>query len=269
MPPFDVVDPENLDAPQLETFQRQRYRVGEVLGDVPLTQEAFEALAAAGSTAGYYLRARALAPDRPEIGETATPDARASANDTIDYLRSVYDSISTDTRCLALLLSCEWIATTGRWLFRGQRQPIPAQLEDRNRIRRILLDLLSSGPNVTQTRYRYLDAVLNWLAGDEISAREFFKALASETEYVERGRVISRHSVTDDAGQPLLFDGIVERQVSDTRWSVFIANLSRRVDLLDSDREQSNIAVGRTIRSLGISFNYLGPIADLTAGRRK
>jgi hypothetical protein len=266
---LDVIDPETLDASQQEVFQRQRFRVGEVLGDAPLTDEAFAALAAGGSAAGYYLRARALAPARPELGETATAGAQAAAKNSTRYLWSVYDRISADVRCLMLLLSCEWVVTTAHWPFRGQRQPLPVQPDDRLRIRQILLDLLTSAPNEVQARYRYLDAVLNWLTNDEVGARESFRTLAAETEYVERGRVISRHTITDEGGQPVLFDGLVERQIGDARWSVFVDKLSRRVDLLEGEREKSTITIGRRLRGFGISFNYLGPIADLHLGRSR
>jgi hypothetical protein len=264
---LEVVDPETLSAAEQEIFYRQRFRVGEALADAPLTEEAFAALAAVGSTAGYYLRARALAPARPETGETATIEAQAAAKNAARYLWSVYDHISADARCLMLLLSCEWVATTARWLFRGQRQPLPAQTEDRLRIRQILVDLLTSAPNEVPARYRYLDAVLNWLTNDEAGARDSFKKLQAETEYVERGRVISRHTITDENGQPVLFDGIVERQIADARWSVLIEKLSRRVDLVEGEREKSAVAIGRTLRGFGISFNYIGPIADLHLGR--
>lgn len=259
---LDLVDPEFLDPTQAEIFQRQRFRVGEVLGDTPLTEEAFDALSAAGSTVGYYLRARALAPTTPERGETANSADRAAARTAAGYLWTVYDSISADTRCLLLLLSCEWLAMTGRWLFRGQRQSLPFSTEDRLKLRHILLDLLSSAPNAVQARYRYLEAVLNWLTTDEAGARESFRALAYETEYVERGRVISRHVIADEADQPIVFDGVVERKISDKRWSVYVERLSRRVDLVESDRDQSSIEVGRTIRDFTIAFNYLGPIVD-------
>lgn len=264
---LDEIDPEALNPAQLETFQRQRFRVGEVLNDAPLAEEAFAALAMAGSTAGYYLRARALAPKRPERGEIATTDAQKAAKKAVQYLRSVYDKITSDLRCLTLLLSCEWVSTTGRWLLRGQRQPLPFQTEDRLRIRNILLDLLASAPNEVQARYRYLDAVLNWLTADEAGARQAFRALAAETEYVERTRVISRNTITDETGQPLLFNGIAERQLADLRWSIFVETLSRRVDFLESERGTTNITVGRTLRDFAISFNYLGPIVDMHLGR--
>jgi hypothetical protein len=266
---LDLIEPESLDSTQLEIFQRQRFRVGEVLADKPLAEEAFAALEAAGSTAGYYLRARALAPQRPGTGEIANPEAQRTAKIAASYLWSVYDHISADSRCLTLLLACEWVAVTARWLFRGQRQALPVQTEDRLRIRSILLDLLSSAPNEVQARYRYLDAVLNWLSTDETGARESFRALAAETEYVERGRVINRHTITDGSGQPILYDGVVERQLGNARWSVFIDNLSRRVDLVESEQEKANVAIGRTLRGFAISFNYLGPIVDRYPGRAR
>lgn len=119
-----------------------------------------------------------------------------------------------------------------------------------------------------QARYRYLDAVFTWLTTDETGARASFRALASETEYVERGRVINRHVIADEAGHPILFDGIVDRQLSDKRWSVFIEKLSRHVDFIEGDRHQS-IEVGRTLRRFAVAFNYLGPIVDpLSSGVR-
>jgi hypothetical protein len=266
---LDVVDPESLDAVDQEIFQRQQLRVGTVLADVPMTDDAFNALAAAGSTAGYYLRARALAPARPETGETATLDAQHAAKNAARYLWTAYDHISADNRCLMLLLSCEWLATTARWLFRGQRQPLPVLSEDRLRIRQILLEMISSTPNEVPARYRYLEAVLNWLTNDEAGARESFRMLAAETEYVERGRVIQRHTITGEDGQPIFFDGIVERQLGDARWSVLVDKFSRRVDLVEGTREKSAVAIGRTLRGFGISFNYLGPIADLHLSRSR
>lgn len=260
---LDLIDPQFLDPTQAELFHRQRFRVGEVLDDVLLTDEAFEALSKAGSTVGYYLRARALAPLKPERGENASGPERLAARNAAIYLWSVHEHIASDVRCLLLLLSCEWVTMTGRWLFRGQRQPLPYETEDRAKLRHILLDLLSAGPGEVQARYRYLEAVLNWLTTDETGARESFRILASETEYVERGRVLNRHIIADAAGQPMFFDGVVERQLADKRWSVFVGKLSRRVDLIESDQDRVKIEVGRTLRGFMVAFNYLGPIVDL------
>ena len=171
---------------------------------------------------------------------------------------------------MILLLSCEWVAMTGRWLFRGERQPIPYEIGDRLKLKSVLLDLISAAPNELQARYRYLDAVLKWLTTDEAAAREAFRTLASETEYVERGRVLKWHIVADNAGKPTLFDGVIERQLADKHWSVFIQRLSRRVDFVEGERERSEVKVGATLRGLVVSFNYLGPIVDpLLSARRQ
>lgn len=266
---LDQIDIEFLDPTQIELFQRQRLRVAEVLDDAPLTEEAFAALMAAGSAAGYYLRARALAPKRPETGEIASIDDQSAARRTADYLWGLYDFISNDTRCLTLLLSCEWVSITSRWIFRGQRQPLPFRAEDRNRLRTISFSLLSSAPNEVQARYRYLDAVLNWLTNDETGARESFRVLASETEYVERGRVINRHVITDETGQPIIFSGIVNKKIADGRWSLFVEKLARSIDFVEPESVKFEIAVGRTIHQFAVAFNYLGPIADLHLGRSR
>ena len=259
---LDLVEPEYLEPNQAAIFQRQRFKVGEVLGDVPLTDDAFEALSAVGSSVGYYLRARALAPTKPEKGDVASSTDRESAHAAARYLWNVYDVISGDDRCLLLLLSCEWIEVTGRWLFRGQRQPLPFSSEERLKLRHVLSDLISSNSNEVQARYRYLEAVLDWLTGDEVRARESFRKLASDTEYVERGRVISRHVIADERGQPILFDGFFERQISDKRWSVYVERLGRRVDYVQGDRDQADVEVGRPLRGFTVAFNYLGPIVD-------
>ena len=263
---LDLIDPEFLDPTQAEIFQRQRFRVGEVLGDTSLTEEAFATLAATGSTVGYYLRARALAPTKPELGDLAAAGERAAARNAANYLWSVYEHISADTRCLILLLSCEWVAMTGRWLFKGERQPLPYRSEMRQKLQHILLDLLSSAPNDIQARYRYLDAVLNWVTTDEASARESFRALAAETQYVERSRVIKWLFIADENGRPILFQGIVERQLADRRWSIIVEQLGRRVELVESERESTKIEIGRTARDFAVAFNYIGPIADTHPG---
>jgi hypothetical protein len=263
---LDSIDPENLDSNQVPMFQRQRMRVGDVLGDVSLAEEAFKALQVVGSTAGYYLRARAMVPPRAEIDELPSREQQSGAKNAANYLWSVYNEISGDSRCLTLLLSCEWVVRTGRWLFKGQRQPIPFETADRARLRSILLDLRAATSNQMQSKYRYLEAMLDWLTNDELGARDTFRQLARDTEYLERGRVVSRHLITDKTGKPMLFEGVVEKRLGERRWTVFISELSRRVDLIERETGISDIVLGRTVRDFYVAFNYLGPIADLQFG---
>lgn len=258
---LDRVDPNSLDQHQTQIFQQKRMRAGEALSDVALSDAAFSLLERLGSSAGYYLRARELAPRRPEQGELATGHDADAARRAANYLWKNYDRISLDGRCLELLLSMEWTATTNRWLFRGQRQPLPFKTDDRSRIRGILLDLISILSDQAPAKCRYLEAVLNWIINDPAAARRSFNALARETEFVDKTRVVSRHVLTDAHGQPLLFEGIVERQIAEKRWAVFIPELSRHADLVESGDRRVNL-IGKTLRGISVAFNYLGPIVD-------
>lgn len=265
---LDAVEPSGLPPSQLERFQRQRLGLGEVLGDAPLSEAAFTQLAHLGSSAGFYLRARSVAPTRPDDGEKADHAQQRAAAAARDYLRKHYDRIQSDPRSLILLLGCEWIVDTGRWLFRGTRQPLPHSNDSILRCRSLLIDLFAATPEGTQPRYRYLDNVLNWLAIDEAGAIANWRELARDTEYIEQGRVQNRHTLTDKSGVPRLFTGIVERQIGSDRWSVFVSDLGRRVDFAHGRQNRTDITIGLTIRDFAISFNYIGPIVDFLPGSR-
>jgi len=262
---LDIIDPSTLAPDQEERFQKQRFHLGGVLEDKPLSDEAFGELERLGSTAGYYLRAREMAPARPESGETAGKSHVAAAEKARDYLVAHFEKIRSDARCLRLYLSCDWTAATGRWLFRGTRQPLPTSEEALRRLHLVVADLLALGETQMQPRYRYLECALRWLTGSEGEAIAGWRRLASDTEYVERGRVLNRHTIYSNQGEPRLFSGIIERQIGAGRWSVFVPNLKRHVDFVESRSQVGTVATGQVMNGFSISFNYIGPIVDYGA----
>jgi hypothetical protein len=264
---LDAVEPTSLPSDQFERFQRQRLGLGEILHDGHLSEAAFAQLATAGSSVGYYLRARAMAPSRPDRGEQADSEQQKAAGVAKGYLWDHYDRVATDPRSLVLLLGCEWVAATGLWLFRGSRQPLPSSTEVRTRCRSILLDLFAATPDQAQPKYRYLENVLNWLTNDEMGAIVSWRELARDTEYVEQGRVINRHIVADDTGNARLFTGVVERQIGTDRWSVLVADLGRHVDFVEAPLSRTDVRLGQSIRNFAIAFNYIGPIVDFAPAR--
>ena len=138
---LDQIDPKSLPGEQLENFNRRRFKLGEQL-DVPaLSEEAFKALEAEGSSAGYYLKARSLGPafgtDAPE---TYAAEDRARAESAASFLRAHWQRIESDPRYTRYLFNCSWIAATGRDPLRGQRGPVPFD----ERQRRELLQLIRS-----------------------------------------------------------------------------------------------------------------------------
>ena len=264
---LDLIDPESLDATQYEQFQRQRLNSADVLKDTALGEDAFAALEQSGSTVGYYLRAKALAPTKPEADKDVSDDAIQKAEVTAAYLRRSYHKIAEDPRCLQLLLTMEWLTSTRRWLFRGLRQPLPAHDADRVKIRGVLSSLAVASSDQLQPRFRYLDAVLNWLTNDEAASIQAWRRLEHDTEYVEGSRVLNRHVITDEHFQPRVFSGIVERRIGQDRWSVYVQELRRRVDLIATHFPEADVAVGRTVRNFAIAFNYRGSLADKLASR--
>ncbi len=262
---LDMIDPSALDSDQEERFQKQRFNLGGVLDNKPLSDEAFSELERLGSTAGYYLRAREMVPAKPESGDRAEQRDIAGADKARSYLWAHFEKVRSDARCLRLYLNCEWTVATGRWLFRGTRQPLPTSEETLRRLHLVVTELLALGETQSQPRYRYLECVLRWLTGSEEEAIAAWRRLASDTEYVESGRVLNRHTMYSEQGEPRLFSGVVERQIGAGRWSVFVQNLRRKVDLVESRRQAGTIAIGHVLNGFSISFNYIGPIIDYGA----
>lgn len=267
---MDLVEPGELNYADNEKYQSQRLRLAQLIEDAHLAEDAFSILERAGSTAGFYLKARGLAPDRPAVGELAEKEDVRAALRASEFLASNYESIFGDPRCLQLLLSVQWIVSCRRWMFRGLRQPLPAAESDRASIRKTLLDLATATGDQIQPRYRYLEAILNWLGNDEVASRRSWRALARETEYIESSRVVRRHVVTNELFEPVVFEGIVSQALSEGRWSVLVPSLNRHVDLLQRDFPDAAVERGRTLKNFAIAFNYLGPIADpLTRPRKR
>ncbi|WP_332860747.1 hypothetical protein [Janthinobacterium svalbardensis] len=258
---LDIVDPTTLAPDQAILFNKQRIAAAEALKDAELSDTAFAALEAAGSAVGYYLRARMIAPTRPEFGEIASEADVVAASKTSDYMTQNLPKIIQDSRCLQLLISMEWIKATGRWIFRGFRQPLPFDSAAREKLRSLVAELKVCDAEKFSPQYRYIDAVLQWLTGDEESAIKSWRALGRDTEYLEARRVANRNIITDVAGKPIIFSGLVVKAIGPGRWSVRVDGLNRVVDLQESDFD-SEIALGRTARNFAISFNYRGPIAD-------
>lgn len=259
---LDIVDEASLPQDQAVLFNKQRFAAAEALKDTELSDAAFSALSAAGSAAGYYLRARLLAPTRPQFGEAATDSEITAAESAAAYLTENYPKISQDSRCLQLLISMEWIKATRRWIFRGLRQPLPSETTARDKLRSLVSELKVCDAEKFAPQYRYIDAVLQWLTGDEDSAIKSWRALGRDTEFLEARRVANRNIVTDAGGKPVIYTGLIVKSIGPGRWSVRVEGLARVVDLQETDFSDSEIAIGRTVRNFAISFNYRGPIAD-------
>ena len=255
----EMVNVEELDATQSENFHRQQLRVADLIGDVELSEEAFNSLDDAGSTVGFYFRARKLAPLRPVSDVPANQDQLSQARNAAEYLMDHREKIADDSRCLRLLLNCLWLWKSESWLLRGLHKPLPRSYFDRTEILGVLHDLSNASDGVLQPSFRYLVAVLRWMEGDEKNAVAQFRELARDTEYVEGKRVLPRNVITNEKNELINFSGVVERQFGPQRWSIHVRDLNRKVDLVQGGWFR-DVSIGAEL-TFSIAFNYLGPIA--------
>ena len=191
-------------------------RLGDVLRNENLTDDAFRRLDEMGSTAGYFLRARTMAPVL--TGDVVEFDLRedvVKAERVATFLQSHLERIQDDERCLSLLFECRWIAAMKHRAFRGQRQPLPADGTTRRDLLRILRDLNRSAGDSARHVTRYLEAVLAWITGAEENGRRIFNALGHETEFEDWGRVVRRHRIANADGTPQVYGGRIVRKRSE------------------------------------------------------
>ena len=260
---LDQVEVSNLSPAQQERYLTRRMKVGSVLQDQRLTDDAYDELEDSGSTAGYYLRAREhivnIDRDRDIVDDQRLIDAAGRA---ADFLGDRFDRIATDQRCLLLLLECRWIVEMGTFPLKGERQPLPVDTGVSRRLLEIVRTLNQAAGGAARHVPRYLEAVLAWITDDEEYAIPIFRDLARDTDHEFPGRVVRRHVITDAVGNPSRFAGRVERDRGDGHWGIRVEGLDRRVDLLSRDFPREDIAYGRMVSGFGIAFNFIGPIAD-------
>ncbi|MDE0083880.1 MAG: hypothetical protein OXT72_14660 [Gammaproteobacteria bacterium] len=261
------VDPELLSPSQREKFDVRRMKVGNVLKDHKLSDDAYQNLVDSGSTAGYFLRARTMA---PELGHEKITDPRdiGRAQRVVAFLSSHIDDIIYDPRCLSLLLECKWIEMMKERPLGGQRRALPASERETREILEIVRTLNEAAGEAARYVTRYLEAVLSWISGDVPEANRIFRALGQDTAYEDPSRVVRRHRMSNEDGSVRMFTGRVEQQRSESRWVVRVDELGRLVSLLSRDFYRDNIAYGRQVKAFGIAFNYIGPIADPSTPRR-
>lgn len=265
---LDAVDVSMLDQEQAQKFHERRLKAAAVLDDQILSDDAFRRLEEAGSTAGYFMRARLLAPSRGTGAEPTKAEILA-AKSCSAYLRKHYDKASRDERCLRLLLDMEWTVLTGGWLMRGQRQPFPRDEAARNILHTILLDMASLGEDKMRPGYKYLRAVTTWLSGNEKAGARMFNDLAFETQFSDSHRVSVRHLLADAHGTPLMYRGVLQRQIGPGRFSLYVEDLGVHVDLIADYFPDLDLSVGRAVSNFAIAFNFRGPLADPPGGVRR
>lgn len=260
---LDQVDPRALPPTQREKYDSRRMVVGRRLQDLRLTDDAYIALEASGSTAGYFLQARDIGPQlRRDAPEISAHNDLTAAKVAAEFLEKHISKIEHDERCLSLLLEYRWIAYLGRRPLLGERQPLPSDREAKRQLFDIVHALNRASGDAARHGTRYLEGVLAWTMGEVQPAIQIFRQLSHETEGEDQSRIVRRHLITGPDQQPLRFSGRVERRRSEGHWVLRVDDLNRQIDLLARDFPRDDVGLGYSIKGFSIAFNFIGPIAD-------
>ncbi len=260
---LELVDSEQLDSDQREQYETRRVRVGQVLNDNKLQQEALAALEAAGSRAGFLLQARTMGGSASGPGAPKDADIGA-AFEAAAYLEGHWDRIRDDARCLRYLLRCRWITSTREFLFGAERGALPSDSHQLQSLLTLVTQLGAVEGDLGNPRTSYLRAVLLWRLGLEREARDLWGDLGRETDFSDPRRVVRHHIWTDAKGNPQVFHGRITSDRSDRgRFRVRVEGLHQDVELLQRDFGNLDLRRGHGIPGgFNIAFNYIGPVAD-------
>ncbi|QAT84799.1 hypothetical protein EJ065_3235 [Corallococcus coralloides] len=261
---LDQVDINSLPQSQQEKFNSRKWKLGSILGDEELSQDAYQQLERSNPPLAYFLQARSMSP--AIFGDAAKPpfpnDVRHAAQAAAAFLRERSHLFKNDTRCLQLMLQLEWAAATGDRLLHGERRPIPYDPGTRMRILDGARELNRAAGEDARFVLRYLEATLTWVTGDPSRAVELWRALERETEFEDASRITRRLFLADATGKPILFRGRIDKQKGRSHWLLHADGWASPIRLPEREFQNEDIQPGREIRDFAIAFNYLGPIAD-------
>jgi len=260
---FETAPKDEFDPQQLENFERRRMDFGRYSNQVEVEEEAFQALVAQGSSAGYFLRALHLSdPNRsaPDDG----PWDETSLLRGLSYLETHRSQIEGDSRCLDLLLDLWWMTKTKARLFRGERVAPPFSGSDWHYLLDLVDRLLVLDQSSRPIVLSYLRGLALFHERQYDRAFEVFRELEKESDTVwGKRRIIRSYLASSEGGRPLSFHGEVQWLSPDgLRGDVYVAELMRPVKFFVREFPKQDMRKGLSLGEFHIGFNFLGPIAD-------
>lgn len=260
---FEMAGSEDFSFDQQESFHMRRMKIGLSLGKHELSDDAFDALLAKGSYAGYYLRAYDKIKDVP-TGTELNSYQRKACQLAAEYLEEYRQDIVNDSRCLYLLLHTWWKMRTGKPLFHGERQTLPFSEKDWRYCLGLVTDLMNTAELSTDPSLIYISGVATFHIGHINDSLRIFRELGRGEKYVTgRRRIIRSYLVSTSDGKPEVFNGTVD-WVSDNRFKgeVYVEKLRSRIPFFPRDFSRPDIQKHDTLNKFHLAFNFIGPIAD-------
>jgi hypothetical protein len=273
---------EMANAGEFSVVQRQRFlvkqiRIAEVLNNYEMSEEAFNALLAEGSSAGYYIKARnMLGPYKNNIYSLPLSDEQIDCYwNAIDYLEEHRENISRDPRCLYLLLRLWWIVQTGVPMFYLERQILPFDEKLWDYCYGLLKDLMDAEDFYITPQIKFLYGLATFHLGDVEQAFEIFEQLKREAGEETGYRRLTRSYLASEpgdesGGRAQVFTGeeVTWVNAKGTRGRVFLEELHREVFFVPHEFGDPSIQKFASLGKFHLAFNFIGPIADPIPARK-
>ena len=260
---FQTAESMELAIEQRILLQSRRMELGSLIQWRDLEEDAFRALEASGSTAGYYLRALRMS-GLPKSADNLTAVNDEKIRGALDFLREHHSKIVHDARCLDLMFDLWWTANAGARVFSGERVALPFQSAQWHECLTLLEDIERTGDSQRPLSVSYFRGLalfhLDMLEG----AAHTFKELDKESERsMGRRRIVRSYVASTPQGLPRKFHGTVAWAASDSnRGAVHVEELRRPIDFRPRDFGKAEIEPRSSLGEFHIAFNFVGPIAD-------
>ncbi len=260
---FDIIDPLDLDPSQAERYHERRQEFAELIGDPGLAEEAFEALAARGSGAGVYLRARAMA-DPSSFGRHLLATDVEKLQKALEYLSGYPDLVAGDVRCLNLRFDLWWMLHARQRPFADERYCLPFDGAKWHEALTMIDDLERHGGTYRDVPLLFLRGLAEFHLGDFAGALATFGEVERRSDEIRgRRRIVRAYLASTAEGRPVVYRGTVSWSSNDLRrGEVYVDELRRRVTFIPREFGSRELARGMNLGDFHIAFNFLGVIAD-------
>jgi hypothetical protein len=261
---FTLAESEEYSPDQQERFHKLRHQIGDLVGSHELSEEAFQALLAMGSSAGYYLRAYAIVKNIL-FQSSLTDDNIQACERAVDYLKEHWEKINQDSRSLYLLLKVWWLSKAKKSLFFGESKAVLFSQEDWKTCLQIVETLMKTTEFYENLSLTYLKGLANFHLDRIQTSLEIFRELENESSSIGRRRILRSYLASGSDGNPRKFTGEVawRREKPYEPGALYVSELQRNsIPFIPQQFGKPDILEGESPGEFHIAFNFLGPIAD-------
>jgi len=260
---FELIDPLELDSSQVERYYRRRQQFAELVGDTGLADEAFDALAAQGSGAGVYLRARGIA-DPSSLAQPLSATDMENIQTALEYLAEYGDLIASDVRCLNLQFDLWWILYARQRPFADERYCVPFDAAAWHEAQRMVEGLQGTRRTYREVPLLFLRGLAEFHLGDYAAAFGTFSEVTQRSDEVSgRRRIVRSYLASASGARPAIYSGTVSWMSEDLRrGAIYVDELRRLVAFIPREFGGRELSRGANLGDFHIGFNFLGVIAD-------